>query len=660
MTNTANLKRFSDRTEQILSTIKSGNRMSLDTSGSLKEHLEAITGKYSSVLTAAPENPSQGDKWFDGKSTWTYNGTAWLPEFVTPNKSYFSFAATATANTATDLTQEIEMADNDLYKVTLDLAVTDCGLSTVFVVKEDGGNGVKLWNGSSWATSGTIDVHTLSGNLNSEPVLTFVPVAKGPGETHNKFKIQITSATSLSCRGTATIDHLLSGAITDGAVYDPTSGGGGSGDGFQPDRVIVIDTTLAQDVTGKAYATFAAAYAYAESQQPVGGELRFCIQFPAGNFNQAVTLNDWLTVRGNNTVLTGTLTSLAVFDMMSGQHEPAEYICGDKRHLVGCTVKSSIVNGPGFTYTVMENCDFAPVSFTDDSSSPQTLTYMHTIVMIGCRTYPGTYNMGRTIICAHSSVLSGSFTTTALHGTGDPSTDAALAGAARWSLSSCFMIDFSLSNVYASNMLEAMNSMFVLLGSNATSTVIEGDYPEFILCDIDSIHFTGSGAVFDSCNVVGTSDVGKYNTFTVVPGVIPSRDHHINFYNCWVHAVFGIVSTIPNATAGSGLLRVRVKNSVVNNLRQPEHSYPNQYVDYNVRDSEFTIEKVSRGGDVPSVPSVFGPNETFTFEYHTTVKFYGATFAGSVTVYPTCLVYSEQGFNHITAGVYDPNEWREY
>lgn len=651
MTNTANLKRFSDRSEQILSTITSGNRMSLDTSGSLKEHLEAITGKYSSVLTAAPENPSQGDKWFDGKSTWTYNGTAWLPEFVTPNKSYFSFAATATANTATDLTQEIEMADNDLYKVTLDLAVTDCGLSTVFVVKEDGGNGVKLWNGSSWVTSGTIDVHTLSGNLNSEPVLTFVPVAKGSDETHNKFKLQITSATSLSCRGTATIDHLLSGAITDGAVYDPTQGGGGSGDGFQPDRVIVINTTLASDVPGKAYRSYSDAYDYTVSQQPVGGELRFCIQLPAGNFNQAVTLNDWLTVKGNNTVLTGTLTSLAVFDMMSGQHEPVEYICGDKRHLVGCTVKSSIVNGPGFTYTIMENCDFAPVSFTDDSSSPQTMTYMHAIIMIGCRTYPGTYNMGRTIIYAHGSVLSGSFTTTALHGTGDPSTDAALAGAARWMLSNCLMWNFSLSNMYATSMLYAVNSMFFIQGGNVTHTVISGDFPEFIGCQVACIQYTGRGAVFNLCELPADSGGGRRHTFTITTGV-SSLTPHLSFIGCWGHNIRGIFNTT------SEVLVVYIEESHLTEIIQPAHVYSSQSVQYNVENSYITI---IRDEDVsPSVPSAFGENETFHLRDNSVAEFGATTFtSGNITALPTCLVQSEY-LSQITAGAYDQNTWREY
>lgn len=374
MTNTANLKRFSDRSEQILSTITSGNRMSLDTSGSLKEHLEAITGKYSSVLTAAPENPSQGDKWFDGKSTWTYNGTAWLPEFVTPNKSYFSFAATATANTATDLTQEIEMADNDLYKVTLDLAVTDCGLSTVFVVKEDGGNGVKLWNGSSWATSGTIDVHTLSGNLNSEPVLTFVPVAKGSDETHNKFKLQITSATSLSCRGTATIDHLLSGAITDGAVYDPTSGGGGSGDGFQPDRVIVIDTTLTENIPGKAYSTFAAAKTYMEANPT----LKFQVDLPAGEFIEPVVASSQWRINGNNTILSGVIDTTASISI-AGSIDPTAILTLPV--IQNCTINGPFKSGTSsssFNALSILNCS---CNVTSQGSLPVIVTTQKCILL---------------------------------------------------------------------------------------------------------------------------------------------------------------------------------------------------------------------------------------------------------------------------------------
>lgn len=652
MTNTANLKRFSDRTEQILSTIKSGNRMSLGTSGDLKTQLEAITDKYSSVLVEAPQDPVKGDKWFDGKSTWTYDtdAQAWLPDFVTPNKSYFSFAATVPANAATDLTQAIEIQDNDFYKVTIDFVSATGAWQVFFTVKED--NGAKIWNGTSWVgQDAEVDCHSFSGDTDSVAHLVFRPISKSSESDHSKFKLVITSTTSSDYRGTAVIDHLATGALTDGAVYDTTTGGGGgSGDGFQPDRVIVINTTLAQDVPGKAYRSYSDAYDYTVSQQPVGGELRFCIQLPAGNFNQAVTLNDWLTVKGNNTVLTGTLTSLAVFDMMSGQHEPVEYICGDKRHLVGCTVKSSIVNGPGFTYTIMENCDFAPVSFTDDSSSPQTMTYMHAIIMIGCRTYPGTYNMGRTIIYAQSSVLSGSFTTTALHGTGDPSTDAALAGAATWMLSNCLMWNFSLSNTYATNMLYAVNSLFFLRGGNVTHTVISGDFPEFVGCQVDGIQYTGKGAVFNKCTVTGDEALGQTNTFTITTGV-NSQSPHLSFVDCWGRSFRGVFNTT------SAKLDVSITGSRLT-LVQPTHAYSAQSVEYTVERSTIFIEQDNSVD--PGVPSAFGENEIFTFRHNTVAGLGNTTFtSGNVVAYPTCLVGSNS-LSQITAGTYDPNHWHEY
>lgn len=316
MTNTANLKRFSDRTEQILSTIKSGNRMSLGTSGDLKTQLEAITDKYSSVLVEAPQDPVKGDKWFDGKSTWTYDtdAQAWLPDFVTPNKSYFSFAATVTANTATDLTQAIEIQDNDFYKVTIDFVSATGAWQVFFTVKED--NGAKIWNGTSWVGQDTeVDYHSFSGDTDSVAHLVFRSISKSSEADHSKFKLVITSTTSSDYRGTAVIDHLATGALTDGAVYDTTTGGGGgSGDGFQPDRVIVIDTTLTEAVPGKAYPTFAAAKTYMDANP----SLKFCVELPAGDFggvNNAITLSEQWEIHGNNTVLTSAVDSTSFVDV---------------------------------------------------------------------------------------------------------------------------------------------------------------------------------------------------------------------------------------------------------------------------------------------------------------------------------------------------------
>lgn len=79
----------------------------------------------------------------------------------------------------------------------------------------------------------------------------------------------------------------------------------------QPDRVIIIDTTIGEDIEGKAYSTFAAAKTYMEAN-PL---LKFCVELPAGIFDEQITLDKKWTIHGNNTVIDAPLASTMANDL---------------------------------------------------------------------------------------------------------------------------------------------------------------------------------------------------------------------------------------------------------------------------------------------------------------------------------------------------------
>lgn len=93
-------------------------------------------------------------------------------------------------------------------------------------------------------------------------------------------------------------------------------GGGGSTPSAQPDRVIIIDTTLTEDIEGKAYSTFASAMDYMQTHPGTEEHpLYYCVELPAGEFAESVICsNDWL-LHGNGTVLTEPAQTLVTADM---------------------------------------------------------------------------------------------------------------------------------------------------------------------------------------------------------------------------------------------------------------------------------------------------------------------------------------------------------
>lgn len=132
-------------------------------------------------------------------------------------------------------------------------------------------------------------------------------------------------------------------------------GGGSSSPSAQPDRVIVIDTTLEEAIPGKAYATFAAAQEYMETYS----EQRFCVELPAGAYNQQVTLSSQWLVKGNKTELGLAVKSKEKIDLATlaggGLTLPVCPIL-----MEGCTVNAGFskegAEGSNAPYFFLNNC----------------------------------------------------------------------------------------------------------------------------------------------------------------------------------------------------------------------------------------------------------------------------------------------------------------
>lgn len=115
-------------------------------------------------------------------------------------------------------------------------------------------------------------------------------------------------------------------------------GGGGSGGSSEqavPTQVIYIDRTLAANIPGKAYRTFALAQTYMENQENIyGGSIYFKVELPAGTFDESVTCKSqtW-TIHGNGTTLTGGIVMESISDTFID--------------LSDCAIACDITNGTG-------------------------------------------------------------------------------------------------------------------------------------------------------------------------------------------------------------------------------------------------------------------------------------------------------------------------
>ena len=104
--------------------------------------------------------------------------------------------------------------------------------------------------------------------------------------------------------------------------YDPilkrlreldASGGGGTGDAVVQTNTLTVEPT-SPVVVGKIYDTYAGALAYAQSQTPANTN-RWVINLPAGDFAEAVTIDDYISVVGHHegTRITGAVDCTATF-----------------------------------------------------------------------------------------------------------------------------------------------------------------------------------------------------------------------------------------------------------------------------------------------------------------------------------------------------------
>ena len=110
-------------------------------------------------------------------------------------------------------------------------------------------------------------------------------------------------------------ETTLQAAIEELAASGGGGGGGSSTPSAQPDRVIIIDSTLTEDIAGKAYSTFSAAKTYMEAN-PLS---YYCVELPAGEFNEAVTISDHWMINGNATQITQPLRTTVEFSLVELQ-----------------------------------------------------------------------------------------------------------------------------------------------------------------------------------------------------------------------------------------------------------------------------------------------------------------------------------------------------
>lgn len=107
---------------------------------------------------------------------------------------------------------------------------------------------------------------------------------------------------------------------------------GGGGDQVVARHIVIVEPA-AYVVTGKFYKTYAAALAYIKTQTHSAAD-PWVILLPSGTFSENIEFNSDISVYGNSTVLTGTVTSMIKFwpgisDLMD-----------NTTYIRGCTLKS--------------------------------------------------------------------------------------------------------------------------------------------------------------------------------------------------------------------------------------------------------------------------------------------------------------------------------
>jgi hypothetical protein len=114
-------------------------------------------------------------------------------------------------------------------------------------------------------------------------------------------------------------------------------GGGSSTPAAQPDRVIIIDSTLENNIEGKAYKTFAEAKRYMDESLESGDNKYFQVELPAGEFNEQIIISNKYFVHGNKTILTTIIDTEISIDV----EDPDFSTYGNSSCIDNCIIEGS-------------------------------------------------------------------------------------------------------------------------------------------------------------------------------------------------------------------------------------------------------------------------------------------------------------------------------
>lgn len=111
---------------------------------------------------------------------------------------------------------------------------------------------------------------------------------------------------------------------------------GGTGGAPYITNTIRVEPTASADEAGKLYRTYANALAYIKTQIPSETNL-WAIILPSGEFTEDVELNPFISVFGNGTVLTGTMSTAILYDIMRADEE-GQVLKNNKVYVRDCII----------------------------------------------------------------------------------------------------------------------------------------------------------------------------------------------------------------------------------------------------------------------------------------------------------------------------------
>jgi len=144
-----------------------------------------------------------------------------------------------------------------------------------------------------------------------------------------------------------TVQYHANQNLTDAEKLQARKNIGAAKDGAgASEKNMVIVNPSADEQIGISYKTFASALAYVNGQTP-SSENKWIIRLPTGLFNEAIYVNDYICVEGNNTVLTSSVITFAA-------------TAKNNSYIKGCTIKNSssvvFVSSSNSVYAVFIGC----------------------------------------------------------------------------------------------------------------------------------------------------------------------------------------------------------------------------------------------------------------------------------------------------------------